>query len=233
MKRISYIMICFFCFLSLICKSQIYFGKNSFGKMEFVNDSVVFLDFIDNNGVIFHSKAYYCNSHDTVFLSTEIKQHFEVIFSEDEIPINPGGRPILTKKYSKLNGKITFMNEDCFGYYDPITKDYVFNNFGVENGDILVIRFGIFYERLEITTQKESEKYFIIKDYGNLDNVIFLNDFPLLRKGNCLIPINAYLNEKCWIDNGFFFPKMKKSKKNRDYQTLAIWTLGLRDLPCW
>jgi hypothetical protein len=61
---------------------------------------------------------------------------------------------------------------------------------------------------------------------------IFLNRFPLIIKGNKLIPCgNKQQIEKFWINNGFYFPIMKKAKRNRVFETIPLWSLGLRGLP--
>jgi hypothetical protein len=63
-------------------------------------------------------------------------------------------------------------------------------------------------------------------------NFIFLDDFPLLIKGNKLIPIDKKKNEECFINNGFYFPIIKKSKKEKNFKTIPAWTIGLQGLSC-
>jgi hypothetical protein len=69
---------------------------------------------------------------------------------------------------------------------------------------------------------------FLNNDYNE---VLFLNNFPLLMKGNKLIPCgDKNLLEDCWVNNGFYFPIMKKSKKDVEFETIVRWSIGLRGL---
>ena len=54
------------------------------------------------------------------------------------------------------------------------------------------------------------------------------NEFPLVVKGDSIIPVDNEKNYQCWIDNGFFFPIMKKSydkpweAKDLPYQRIGL-----------
>ena len=105
----------------------------------------------------------------------------------------------------------------------------------MKNDEIIVLKDGPYYVRLKIHTNNIEERYFAIHhNYGeSFDDVVYFKKFPLLKKRNSLIPINQSLNNQCWVNNGFFFPKMKLSKKNRKFKTIPRWSQGLRGLPYW
>ena len=233
MKKNKIIIIAILTTMSFLCSGQVYYGKGNFGKMEFINDSVALLSFNNENGKIINTQVSCSGHNDTIFMSTKVEEPFTVIFSKTKIPINTGGWCVLTKNYIKLN-KLVLGIEGCFGYYDTITKNIVFNDFFVKNGEILVFKTGPFYVRLKIHTNNYEERYFSIhKNDFDEEHWIFFKKFPLLKKGNYLIPISNTLNYQCWVDNGFYFPKMKISKKVKEYKTVPIWSLGLRGLPYW
>mgnify|MGYP000906758996 CR=1 FL=1 len=232
MKKNKIIIVAILTTMSFLCSGQVYYGKGKFGKIEFVNDSVALLSFINMNDKIISTQVYYSGHNDTIFMSTKVEEPFNVFFSKTKIPINTGGWCVLTKNYIMLS-QLKLGIEGCFGYYDTITKNVVFNDFFVKNGDILVFKDGPFYVRLKIHTNNYEERYFSIHPNGSSEDVIYLKKFPLLKKGNCLIPISKTLNYQCWVDNGFYFPKMKISKKDQEYKTIPIWSLGLRGLPYW
>jgi hypothetical protein len=60
---------------------------------------------------------------------------------------------------------------------------------------------------------------------------VVFNEFPLLIKRNRLIPIDKEKQMQCWLDNGFFFPKMKIRKKEEKYDIINGYHIGLRNLP--
>lgn len=217
-----------------LCFGQVYYGKDEFGKIEFVNDTIALIAFINTNGAINNCQVYYYSNNDTIYLTTKIKEPFDIYFSKNQIPINIGGWCELTKLYFFSENILKLGIEGCYGYYDTISKITVFNDFLVKNNDIIVLQDGPYYVRLKIHTNNIEERYFAIRHNGDsFDDVVFFNKFPLLKKRNSLIPINKSLNNQCWVTNGFFFPKMKVSKKNRKFKTIPRWSKGLRGLPYW
>jgi hypothetical protein len=211
--------------------SQNYYGDNDFGKLEFINDTICLAYFINTSEFIDNQICYYQKSNDTIFLSTRIKNPFEIIINNDEHIINCDS-PILTKQYRKNNEGYKLVDEFSGGFYDVEEKQIVYNFISFDEGDIIVIKEFIFYRRLR-WDKNERSRFSMIKCLDNgVDNSIYFNNFPLLMKGNKLIPIDKDENEKCWINNGFYFPVMTKSKKEKEIKTIPRWTIGLQGLPC-
>lgn len=209
--------------------AQTYYGKKDFGKIEFVKDSVCTVSFAGEGLYNIIDTCYYRKNGDTLFLSSKLKTRYEVQLNNKEQPIGQGF-PTLIKVYWKTGKKYELMFE-YLSIYDTVNNQIVFNNdFPILDNTILVISGGYYYNRM-IWKNKES-RYFTIKKvkYSGLQHV-FLDNFPLLIKVNKLIPIDETKNFQSWVDNGFYFPVMKKSKKEKEYKTIGYWSIGLRGLP--
>ncbi|HOR60476.1 MAG TPA: hypothetical protein PK124_04425 [Bacteroidales bacterium] len=231
MERSVCVNILIFIILGCSCNAQTYFGKDRFGKLEFANDSILYMEFINTNGKNHRVEAYYYENDDTIFISTKLKSKAELQFSDAEIRTSPGGFPVLIKSYIELNNKLTLGDEGCFGYYDTVANQIIVNNLFVKNGEILVFKDGPFYCRIKVITDKSIERYFTINTFGGFDDVICLQNFPVLKKHHTIIPLSPKLNEKCWLENGFYFPKMKLSAKDKTFFTIPRWSIGLMGLP--
>lgn len=209
--------------------AQTYYGKKDFGKIEFIKDSIVTISFARANLDNQIDTCYYRKNEDTLFLSSKLKTRYEVQINNKEQPIGLGF-PTLIKLYWKTGKKYELMFE-YLSIYDTVNNQIVFNgDFTILNNTILVISGGYYYNRM--IWKNEESKYFTLKKikYSGLQHV-FLDNFPMLIKGNKLIPIDENKNFQCWVDNGFYFPTMKKSKKEKEYKTIGYWSIGLRGLP--
>ncbi len=209
--------------------SQTYYGKNSFGRIEILKDSIVTVSFAREGYEDLVDTCYYEKNGDTLFLSSKLKKRYEVEVNDEKQPVREGF-PVLIKYYWKTRKGYELVFE-YLPIYDTTNDQIVFNgDFSMTDGVILIIYNETDYSR--IVWEDGESKYFTIKKerYSGLQHVFF-DDFPLLVKGKRLIPIDKASNFQCWVENGFYFPTMKQSKKDKKYNTIGAWSAGLRGLP--
>ncbi|MFV0502294.1 MAG: hypothetical protein ACK5MH_11980 [Bacteroidales bacterium] len=82
-----------------ILNAQTYYGKNEFGKFEFINDSVCTVSFLGLPFWDIVDTCSYIKNQDTIFLSSKIQQ-CEIKYRSYESPIGKG-YPVLMKIYEK------------------------------------------------------------------------------------------------------------------------------------
>lgn len=236
----KYVLLIFiFLNIAIGAKAQVYYGEKGLGKLELLNDSVFTISFwgdIGMTGLIPSvDTGYYRKDGKILYLSSKEKKPFELIVSEKkERILENTGYPVLTKKYIKnyQTKKNELAHESCREIFDTLNHQIVYNDFYVRNDEILVIKiFGYYQYRLK--WKGKEAKHFIIKFlHSKAQRTLSFEKFPLVIKGNKLLPKDKEKNEQCWIDNGFHFPVMRESKKEKEYETIARWSLGLRGLPC-
>ncbi|MBQ9313363.1 MAG: hypothetical protein IJ213_10030 [Bacteroidales bacterium] len=247
--------------------SQSYYGKDDFGRLEFINDSNYVVSFYSHAEGLFFDTGTYYKIKDTIFLNSMKKEAFvfEEVDEKDNIYMDSanGCDYNLMMKFFYLKNKKYEMSKECTGsliYYDNINKE-IKTPFSVHKDDIVVIFDGMIYKRFIPRPSKEYPDYpgtdsYRIKIVDDKDDRVYLNDFPLLIRGNKLIPIDKNKNYDCWVNNGFYFPKMKRNEKRRkreaetenyyrtefnsyymtifrvEYRTKSVLTRGVRGLTC-
>lgn len=102
---------------------------------------------------------------------------------------------------------------------------------------IIVIKYAMVYTRVfmpEFATEERSwrEPYAIIDVSGLYNNEeLFFDNFPLHISNDMLYPTDTVKNFQCWIDNGFFFPIMKRTHKKSEFNYPAsYWNIGIKGL---
>ncbi len=200
---------------------QTYYGKNDFGKLEFINDSMYVASFYSDNAMIFYDTGTYYKIEDTLFLNSKVKTAFvlEKISREEGYKMEDGnGLHYNIKFFSRppeLHGEYQ-MDIECVGcciLYDDINKEFKCPVSFCD--DIIVIFDGAIYKRFLAKGDHHYGEYKIKITDDKMDR-IYLDNFPLQIKKNKLIPIDKNKNEDCWINNGFYFPIM--TRKSKDYE---------------
>jgi len=215
-------------------QAQTYYGKKMFGRIQTINDSVTTVTFISFMNTRSVDTCYIRKNMDTIFLSTKTQWRHKVnIFDNEQTvsyPCFPWDYPIIKiYKYSYPDKKYEYQGE-VVGIRDSLTHSIVILSVFYRGNYIIVYKDFFFYYRVKCSFN--NERNFIVLEH-NPDYVkgVIFNDFPLLIKGNRLIPIDKEKQMQCWFDNGFFFPKMKMSKKNKKYHVINGHYIGLRNLP--
>lgn len=218
-KLVLYVVVLLYC---NFCEAQTFYGSSNFGRFEILNDSTCTLCFISDNPLMNRVDSCSCvKTGDTIYISTKVRHRFEIV---EEYPFETLERSSLVYKeyrYQFLGEGYQLLNEDCV-----CENDKIMNFPGFKNGDIIVVRYFIVYDRFKWIYGEERP---IIK-YNIVDGCCFDN-FPLLMRGNQIIPIDEEKNEQCWIENGFYFPTMKRSRKEKSFDVIGRWSIGLRGLP--
>ncbi|HOV55202.1 MAG TPA: hypothetical protein PL122_03640 [Bacteroidales bacterium] len=235
-KKISFILFLNVMIINLSSQS-LYFGKNRFGRLELINDSIGIICLNSFQTKIIDT-IYYRKTNDTMWISTKIKEIYSTIVSDSAIPVLDGS-PVIIKRYKKFDDKTYILTQQFVLPFDSINQQIVFNNMQppLEYGEILYFcewpnkKFLVKKPYLSVI----GAKYFSIK-FITLYNVShYFNEFPLKIKKNKLIPINNEAQQWCWIYNNYYFPVMKKSKKEKSYYTVAQYRqdMGLQKTNCF
>jgi len=237
-KRIILTLFLIFTIINLYSQS-LYFGKNRFGRLELIDDSmgIICMNSFGQDSNIYDT-IYYRKTNDTMWISTKIKGMYSIIVSDSVIPVLDGN-PVIIKRYKKFDNKTYILTQQFVLPFDSINQQIVFNNMQppLEYGEILYFcewpnkKFLVKKPYLSVI----GAKYFSIK-FITLYNVShYFNEFPLKIKKNKLIPINNEAQQWCWIYNNYYFPVMKKSKKEKSYYTVAQYKqdMGLQRTNCF
>ena len=237
-KKILFILFINVMIINLYGQS-LYFGVKKFGRLELINDSIGTIclnSFYPGKKII--DTIYYRKTNDTMWISTKIKEIYSTIVSDSAIPILDGS-PVIIKRYKKFDDKTYILTQQFVLPFDNINKQIVFNNMQppLEYGEILYFcewpssKFLVKEPYLSVI----GAKYFTIK-FNTLYNIgHYFNEFPLKIKKGKLIPISNEAQQKCWINNNYYFPVMKKSKKEKSYYTVAQYKqdIGLQRTNCF
>lgn len=257
MKYYNIIAFCLFTIIFIKSPAQYYYGENGYGKLNIVNDSVMRAFFIDHYE---HDKGsftdiIYSRNGDTLFLTSRYKQSaiFDTLISMSEV-FEPTSNfsPVIMKVYYKFDyfdslilGSKSLMDTINYylGYEEIAYWDRNRNNVicFLDNPSrecIIVLRIAATYIRVNVPsvikkTEKKKNYYAIIDISGSFSygHMISLDKFPLLVRDDSLYPIDSSKNFQCWIDNGFFFPVMKKGLPKGQFKySNAVWNKGLTNL---
>ncbi|MBR1718173.1 MAG: hypothetical protein IJ715_02755 [Bacilli bacterium] len=220
--------------------SQIYYGKNNFGRLEFVNDSVYVASFYQLCDLICYDTGTYYKINDTLFLNSKVMAAFvvEKISKDDGFDLEKGGNDIdhIIKIYTKdpKNHSLYHLNIEIIGrsiFYDDIGKELRCPPLSLYKDKLIVLYDGFVYNRVKIKQDCGSFAHFKIKLIDDKIDRIYFDNFPLLIKKNKLIPIDKNKNEDCWINNGFYLPTMKKSTKdNKQFRRMVLMYRGIAGL---
>jgi hypothetical protein len=219
--------------------SQVYYGKKELGKFEIINDSICTVSFINIPGsAAFHvvDTCSYIKAGDTIFISTKVRNKFEIIPYDKPIPTR-FGVTVSIKVYFKKNNRLVFTNETVQGKefaLDTINNQLLFKKkyVSVYDGNILLFYTDMYgYTRLKLDNSYSFNDYLLIKfNKMNTNQSVFFDSFPLIMRKNKIIPIDKTQQEKCWVDNGFYFPKMKKSSTIKEYNGIFWHEIGISGL---
>ncbi len=235
-KRLCFIILIIIC---NVIRCQTYYGKNNFGKLEFINDSVCELNFYHYISIYSPLTNYckYTKHGDTIFLSSEY-QNLYFLELYDTIQKETKGLPILIKTYAKSDDKYKLMGESIYSELDTTDNSIIINDGFIDYSEILVLCIYPFYDircyvpiALKNHLRNNSNRYSIKINLNHIIGQIYLSNFPLLVKRNKLVPIDENMQLKCWVENGFYFPTMIKKTKNKRYNTINYCFRALYGLP--
>ena len=222
--------------------SQDYYGRHHFGRLSIIDDNTIKIDFMHDNMILnwsFDRSALECTyerNGDTLFLSTNNVPMITARYEESVIPENQYGIPAVVHYYKMSdNGDYDLMWSRAY-LYDTTTNSIVIHlNRGTSYDGIIVVDFGIFPSRTLLpdrTAIKTNGDYSLIIMVNQSIPETYLSKFPLLIQGKRIKPISTKANEKCWIDNGFYFPVLVRKGKNRLYDFISNHKIGYEGLCC-
>lgn len=241
-RKIILTLFLIFTIINLTSQS-LYFGKNRFGRMAIINDSICVLSFYNFgfNTEPYNDTCNYIIKNDTMFISTKMKDRYEILSIDTTIPIFKSEN-VITRVYRKSGDYYNLQKEFVIAY-DKVNRQVILNNdeYNIKKGDLILF---VDKGRILLTDKycnKINSQYIAIKFNRFLYDTsqkmgmpyyfsIFLNDFPLIIKGNKIFPAFETDNEQCWAENGFYFPVMKKSKNEKPYYVMSFIHFS-KDLP--
>lgn len=234
-KKIYFYIV--FTILSTTIQAQVYYGKNQFGRLKFINDTTGTVTFISLlSGGVAVDTCDILKHEDTIWLSTKAKWRYKVnVFDEPQTSSNPW-YPVIIKRYyyASYDKKYKYHYEgEGVAMYDSVTNSIIYENKLWGINDYIIAFKDIFeYFRVKCSFGNSRNDFAITIEYNpDYHNGVVFDNFPLLIKNNRLKPIDKNEQMKCWLDNGFFFPKMKKSKKSKRYNIRNGLYIGLMNLP--
>lgn len=221
-------------FLGIYClySQTSYYGNKDFGCLKMLNDTTCTLCFfsLSDNDTF---DITVCN--DTMILKGRIDNKLKIILHDTEQVAHSGCYDLCVIKYywktpEEKNIRLVY---EQVAVYDTIMDRIIVNcpHIKINKNAIIVFHYLFFCFRTQWKGEAGFWQFSIDNVPNKLRHLVTLNDFMLLRRGNRLIPINEELQYQCWLDNGFYFPIMKKSKSQKSFKTIDRQTMGLRGLP--
>ena len=222
-----------------------YTGVNDYFVFSFANDSIVQARFFGIDGFAHYQEIRYYSKGDTIILnnSSQVRLPCSMCSQQNAKYEEPSkGIPVIVKFFSSLQlDKVglqerQLLHEGIF-YMDSISRQiYIPYKEGYcRYADIIIVNYNSHYVRLckDIDTSysgldsKDYLKIDLSNIYSTCHTALF-NNFPLVIKGDSIIPIDSEKNYQCWVDNGFFFPIMTKSSDEPwKANDITYWRVGL------
>jgi predicted GNAT superfamily acetyltransferase len=139
--KLKFVIIFIFCINSVY--SQNYYGKNNIGNVNFLNDSVCVLIFINDINASFSmgDTCFYVKDGSIIRLSTEIRKQFEIQYSDDKIEFNMDSVfPTLLKKYHNYGKNYKLVSEQIV-FYSYSEDCYILSDYptSIKKDDIIVL----------------------------------------------------------------------------------------------
>lgn len=239
-KFLSLVMLSMVLVYNVFC--QDYYGRHHFGRLSIIDSNTIMIDFAHDNLIrnwSFDSSALECSytrNGDTLFLSTNNSPKITARYVESVIPENQYGIPVVVHYYKMSDkGNYDLMWSRAY-LYDTTTNSIVVRLYrGTSYEGMIVVDFGVFPSRTILpdrTVVKTNGDYSLIITVDQAIQETYLAKFPLLIQGWRIKPISMKANEKCWIDNGFYFPVLVRKKKNRLYDSISNHEIGYEGLCC-
>ena len=218
---------------------QSYYGKNNLGWLRFINDSTAVADFLGLPYNPLNKDTCKVSSiGDTLFLTTKATWLYKVYLYTE--PVEKHNIEYLES--ANLYTQSLIPHEWCdatmAGWYDSVHKMHYIECFYVFQKNyfyIVVLSHLEKYSRVAFYSEKTSCYLTIGIEQNPLYydgwTGIILDHFPLLVKGNRLVPCCDLKQVQCWVDNGFFFPIMKKGQPGKSFVRIPSKYRGMQNLP--
>lgn len=215
---------------SMILLGQKYYGQNGYGMLELIDDTTAITSFTGGLGIDFtihkKEKCFIRKVKDTLFLSTFERWRY-IGYVDSAVCYDKNQCfPILYKlfNYNHQYKKYDFLYEGI-GWNDISTGYIYIQDVDLFQGDyLIIIKKYNKYERIPLSyIENFDNPAILISTNLKFRGDLVFDEFPLLIKGNKLIPINYNKQIQCWKENGFVFPKMKKQNKLKSYKTYLYY----------
>ena len=192
-----------------------------------------------------YQKIHYHTNEDTIFLHnfSQARIPYSLCKSKDAKNIKPEtGIPVIVKFFHPKQGawkkevqEQVLLHEGIY-YMDSASSQLYIPYADCQYSNIIIVNTGSYYARLykDVDTSIYPSYDYLKIDLSNRYSACLyalFNEFPLLIKGDSIIPIDTAKNYQCWIDNGFFFPTMTKGRnKPWEAKDIPYWRVGIEGI---
>lgn len=230
-----------------VMEAQTYYGKHGIGKMELMDDSTILAYFVDrwipDKGSF--EELSYSKSGDMIILNsaTEPRAKIDTCLCDDSVVEDELNHviPVIAKVFLPKGELIIpadyYLAYEEIAFLDTMTKKVKVSIYYQEDAIVVINAFGFYCRAFLpgdlIRLPSGGECHAVVDISGSFTNHgLFFKDFPLRIKGKRLVPADSLKNFQCWIENGFYFPIMKKTRKRCTFEyPTAEWNIGLNGLP--
>lgn len=209
MKRLSLFLLLSFPIYAL---GQQYFGNNGSCRL-LLSDSVYCISAYSLVEQHYYDTGYCQIIQDTVFLTSVQPPCLKISALIDTNNVLVENGKYLIKGYRLINDKV------CLQFEHVVNRVYIADGiktvycpYSIYEGDIVVVYDNWTYQRTYLKQKNLSIGQCLVGFFVSItpdkDDRVYFDKFPLLKKGNILLPLNENKNRESWIYNGFYVPIM-------------------------
>lgn len=206
-----------------VAHSQTYYDCHNRVGITLVNDTMAEIVFAEFGGLIapfsYTTQCRILRSDDTLFLLTNPTWRYRIHLYRNKDAVKVENVSFLpnTKIYNMqyYPTRHSFVVEKG-GWYDSIKK-MTFVNYGqtfVDKSLFLILKSYHHYDRVLFYPSLKGCSYIGIEPNPISSYRLILDSLPMIQKGMRLVPVTSVAQLKCWVDNGFLMPVMRKSRKS-------------------
>ena len=207
-------------------QSQVYVGSKGFGQLKIINDSVLNLSFYGwpSFGIYVPDEqlCYYTVSHDTMYVSTCNSAPLSITYQKTSDDYLNCGEPVIVYCFQKTyTGEYVFYDRGAYLYDTATHEIHIRKKHWTPQEELYVVHWGWYSCRGAVCPDSSNTAVgdydIIIANQPRLPIEVSMARFPLLKKGNKIIPLSPEENENFWIVNGFYFPTFYANSKSCPY----------------
>lgn len=224
-------------FSSNVADAQHYYANDERGELEFINDTQYVISFYSLANLIFYDTGYYTKDNDTFFLTSNKQFCYSIssVFDTSELEEYEQSSFLIKYFVNWPEGKTRKGETIVRKGFRNKERDILFSSTWFTIGEVFVVYDNWIYRRFKVSKefirdytpgQRTVSNYWLIIERDKMDR-IYLNRFPLLIRGEKLIPIDKDSIYSCYLLNGFIFPTM--DTKSRQLRKRCVLYRGNSD----
>lgn len=217
---------------------KIFYGTDSLGELIVINDSEYVMSFYFNtyDNALYDTGTYVIIG-DTMLLYSKVRRGY--VHIKDDVSIYDFWNEYHAYLYRFEKGRYVrkkYFPVNAFGndYYNKHFDFHLCSE--IKTGDIIVFeeKSPFLFRRFLIDTfTLDGQSLSLLRFIDTKADRLYFDAFPLLLKKDSIIPIDSEKNFRCWVENGFYFPTMKRehtSKKKIKFKRILLSERGIQGL---